>query len=129
MEIIKQQPDESTPNLWHIKIGGTATDGNYRLADTSRILTVGQTPQNWLDSNAVAAQALVDAGVINETFNQRRDFNDLDGQAQVEIDYLVGAIDTIDGMNAAQVRAAVKRLCRQNLRLIKAFRFVVKKLQ
>lgn len=129
MEIIKQQPDETTPNLWHIKIGGTATDGNYRLADTSQTLTTNQTPQDWLDNNAVAAQALIDTGVVNETFNQRRDFGDLDKQAQAEINYLNGVIDTIDSMNAAQVRGVVKRLCRQNLRLVKAFRFVVRKLQ
>lgn len=59
---------------------------------------------------------------------QRRDFEDLESQVMAEIQWLSEIIPGIDTMTATEVRDVVKRLAKQNRQMIKAWRYVIRRL-
>lgn len=62
-------------------------------------------------------------------FLERRvDFDELANRAIAEIEWLNDTIPQIDTMTAAQVRGVVKRLAQENLRQIKAWRYIFNRL-
>lgn len=59
---------------------------------------------------------------------RRGHFDELADKASSEIEWLEATIPDIDGMAAAEVRAVVKRLARENLETIRAWRYVIRRL-
>jgi len=55
-------------------------------------------------------------------------FNDLEAQAVTEIAWLEAAILTIDAADLTTLRAVIKRLAQENLREIKAWRYLFRRL-
>ena len=88
MDIIRQKQHELNLAIWHFKIGGIAADGLYRLADFSEETT---SPEDWLAANPVEAQAAIDAGEVNEDFNERVNLADL----RLKIDNRISRIVTV----------------------------------
>lgn len=127
IEIVNQQPDEVVLTRWHFKIGGPdSIDSTYRLADLTRDGITS--PADWLAANGAEAQALIDAGYVSDEVNERRDFGATIDQINAEIDYLNTTIPAIDTMTAAQVRDVVKRLAQENREILKALRWVARRL-
>lgn len=126
IDIITQQADDAVIGRWHFKIGGPDTvDQIYRLADLTRDTT---SPTDWLAANGAEAQTLIDAGYVNEDVNESRDFSATIAQINGELDYLNATIPNIDTMTAAQVRSVVKRLAQENREILKALRWVARRL-
>lgn len=125
MDILRQQQDEENSTIWYIKIGGIATDGLYRLAD----VTIDQEPAAWLAAHPAEAQADIDAGVYNEDVAVKKvDFEGLADKVESEIVWLDTTIPAIDGMTAAEVRDTVKRLAQENQAMLRAWRYVLRRL-
>lgn len=140
MEIVSQQKDEGNPNLWHFKIAGVATGGEIRLADLSRETP---SPANWLAANQAEAQVAIDAGVVNEEYNERGDFSGLESDISNQLSWIsttLPDIDTglagVDGATLVQLRGIVKGLLQNQRRILlivrgvlKAFRYVIRRLR
>lgn len=153
IEIVTQQQDETNPNLWYFKISGpdTAT-GAIRLADLSQETT---SPADWLAANPTQAQAAIDAGVVNQEYNEKQDFSGLLVDIANELTWLgtaqaaianertdivtgIGIIDA--GATLAQLRQVVRglavildntlqrqdRLTREQARELKAWRYTIR---
>jgi hypothetical protein len=89
------------------------------------------------------AQAAIDAGAVNEAYNERVDFAGLEADINNELDWIEGAISEIDtglgvvdGATLAQLRAIVRglleierRVLQEQRQELKAWRFVIRKLR
>lgn len=63
------------------------------------------------------------------TFMEARGiFNDLEAQATTEIAWLEAAIPTIDSADLATLRLVLKRIAQENLREIRAWRYLFRRL-
>ena len=56
-------------------------------------------------------------------------FDELAEQATAEIEWLEETIPQIEAMTVVEVRAVVKRLAQENLRCIRAWRYVIRRLR
>jgi len=99
-----------------------------RLAIVETTVTEYPTPQDWLDANPVEAQALIDAGRYVEEFAAKVDLRELRADATAEIDWLEENIPLVDTADLATLRTYIRRLMSENLRQIKAWRFVAHRL-
>lgn len=126
IQILKSQQDDINLTLWHFKLGGLATDGLYRVTDLSREC---QTPNDWLNANQEEAQMLIDVGLPNVELGEKYlDFKPFGNLIETELTWLDSNIPNIDAMTATQVRSVVKRLAQENREIIKAFRYIIRKL-
>lgn len=57
------------------------------------------------------------------------DFEVLAGEIVAEVQWLDDTIPQIDAMTVAEVRAVVKRLAQENKRMLKAWRYVIRRLK
>lgn len=118
MEIHLKNIDDDNANLWHFQIGGIASDGKYRLAPHQAECA---SPEEWLTEHPAEAQALVDAGQHDPVREVKIDFDALAAQAGAEVEWLEATIPTI-------ADPVVRRIAQENLRMIKAWRYVFRKL-
>lgn len=125
MDVLKAQSDDQVSNLWHLQIGGFAGDGKYRLA---RFGAETDDPQQWMFDHQAEVQAAIDVGQRDPVRETRPDLEMLAGEADAEIGWLNETIPQIDTMAAVQVRDVVKRLAQENLRQIKAWKYIFRRL-
>jgi len=64
---------------------------------------------------------------ISDTETKMSQFSTFVNQADTEVAWLETNIPNIDTMDATQVRAVVKRLAQENLEIIKALRYIAKR--
>lgn len=124
IEVFSQQQDEETPSIWYAKIMGPHSgDGINRLAD----IAVNEPPADWIANNPVDAQAAIDAGVINDTFNAGIDFKALSDDVNAQLAWLAINIPLVDTADLATLRVYLKRTMQQMQAVLKALRYVFKK--
>lgn len=105
----------------------TITDGVDEYLHSRGSIPDGADVQSFLDAEADAlwAGASAQAKVVD---SDQVDFAGVIGDIQTEIDYLNLTIPLIDTMTAVQVRDVVKRLAQENRGILRALRWVAKRI-
>lgn len=108
--------------------GPDTAGGLVRIAIVETTISQYPTPEIWLADNQTEAQNLIDVGQYNEEFAVKVDLQELQGDATDEIAWLEENIPLVDTADLATLRSYIRRLMSENLRQIKAWRFVAHRL-
>lgn len=129
IQIISAEFVDESPSFWNCWLELTQGDESYSLPATAP----GEIAESELLAHFGADEASLWQTAQRKqypggVYQGRKDFESFAARATTEIGWLEETIPAIDTMTAAQVRDVVKRLAQENLEMIRAWRYVIRRL-